>query len=680
MSEKQKNRLFFVREKAAPEDPFQIKKNRIKRLLSGEKNTSLIITLSVVIVAVAAILLIINYYKKPDMFTSSDKGASVSGLASGNEVRQLPEGKSDNLHIEKGKNLYFKGYYTNAISEFQEVIDSGASDQDKAVALTYIGIIHDDRQEYDKAIEYYKRALNYDKNNPLIYRNLALAYRHANNPEAAIEAIRKGIGIDDKNIDNFLLLGNIFYEQGKYDDAVSQYKKALDSNPDNAAALHNLAQSYLITGDEVLGIEYLKKAASADKIGKIAQMSYSKLGVIYTSRQDYEFAEKYLKMAVSINPNDPVDRYNLGIVYFKQNKPDKAIEEFEKAGELGRNDAKLLESLGEAYYSLKEYDKSADAYNRLLEINKRNVGVLSRLGEIYYEKGDLEKSLDLYQKITVLEPVSENARVAYLNMGNIMDDAGRPDEAIEMYEKALAIDGKDDSVLYNMGIAYQHAGKPELAIQSWRKALSINPDKPDHQLAIAKFYYEKRDYDMAIDEYQKILRHWPEIQEAHFDIAGLYYKKNLIDYAVQEYKRVIEINDKTDFGRKAYINLGTITAETSKEDDEKTIENALSYTQRALLIKPGDPEALFSLGLIYSKKKMYDKAIETFYQVITASRESKLIAESYNNIGKSYFQQGLYRKAMQAFTRGIEEEPTIEEIRINRKVAMQAYEEALERE
>jgi tetratricopeptide (TPR) repeat protein len=57
-----------------------------------------------------------------------------------------------------------------------------------------------------------------------------------------------------------------------------------------------------------------------------------------------------------------------------------------------------------------------------------------------------------------------------------------------------------------------------------------------------------------------------------------------------------------------------------------------------------------------------------------------MTAEAYNNMGKSYYQLKEYKKSVQAFTRGIEEDSSNEEIRINRKTAVQAYEQQLESE
>ena len=82
--------------------------------------------------------------------------------------------------------------------------------------------------------------------------------------------------------------------------------------------------------------------------------------------------------------------------------------------------------------------------------------------------------------------------------------------------------------------------------------------------------------------------------------------------------------------------------------------------------------------MVYYRRGSYDKAIESFYQVIKSSREKSLLGQAYNQIGMCYYKKADYKKALRAFTQGIEEDETNEELRMNRKAAMQAYEQTLE--
>jgi tetratricopeptide (TPR) repeat protein len=675
-----KNRIALARDDdtQSPEEDVP-RKMRISSIESEEpprenffkKRSTIIASAAFVAVAIAGIFFITKVYQRPGSFLTGEADKSLHD----SEKRLIPETLSENIHLRRGKESYFKGYFNDAIAEFKEVVESASPDADKAVALTFIGIIHDEQGKTNDAIEYYRRALRFNGSDPLIYRNLAIAYRHKNDYAAAKDAIERAIGLDPQNTGNKVLYGNILFEQRNYDGAKKMYQDALSRDPENASALYNLGIVLLKGGDKVSGMEYLKKAGEADKIGKVAHMSYSKLGSLYSTMQDFDTAEKYLKLAISVNPADPVDRYNMGLVYLKKNDKERALSEFLKAQELAKNDARVLEGLGEAYFSLKEYDKSLEVYNKLSDALNRDARILSRIAEIYYEKGDLGNAYDYYKKITVMEPASENARIAYINMGNIMDDAQRYEEAIESYKKALLISPKDDAALYNLGIAYKHAGRIELAIEVWKKAAELNPDNPRPLLAIADFYYEKKYMDMAMDEYQKILRRWPNIQDAHFNLGAVYYHTNQLDFAIGEYKKVLEINDKNDLARKALVNLAILTSK--KSPDEKGMDEAMQFAQKALMLKSNDAEALFSLGVVYYRREMTDKAIDVLYQVVRASKDARRIAEAYNYIGMGYYKKRNYRKALQAFNRGVEEDPSNEELRINRQTAADAYERHL---
>lgn len=661
-----------------PEKDNHIKKNRIFNIeadtpgrpdRSGLKKTVFILA-SIAAVSIAIILLITNYlYDEPDSF--------ISRLYPGDrEVIDAsapdPENKIDNFHLKQGRESYRRNYISDAISSFNEVVESDASNREKAIALTYLGMINNDRAEYQRALDYYERALNYDDKDPLIYRNKAQTYRKMGRHDEAVRYALKALELKKNDPDTLLLLGNIYFETSQYKKASEQYARALDHSPENPALLYNKGLSLLRTGSRFEAAEYLKLAAAEDKTGEISHKAYSRLGVLFTELQQYDSAQKYLEAAVSIRPSDASNRYNLGIVYLRQNENEKALAEFIEAEKHSTRDSIMLENLGDAYRSAGDYNRSLSAYEEVIKQDRRNVRILSRIGQIYYDQGKLDQALSSFRKITEIEPATENARMAYLNIGNILDDYGRFEEAIEAYEKAIALDPRDSDAYYNLGLSYKNAGMPERAIRSWRKGAEVNRDDPSSAIAIADYYHENEMLDLAEREYESIINRWPDIQGPHFKLASVSYKRGRLNAALAGFQRVIELDPDTDFARRSLINSAVITMRQSP--DEKNLEQAVNSIQRALMLKPNDPEALFSLGLVYYRAEMSERAIESFLQAIRSTADTNLIAEAYNNIGKSYFQKQEFRKALQNFQRAVEENPSKEEYRINRKTASEAYE------
>ncbi len=663
--------------------PQNVEKNRISGIeQSGENrksNRKLIYTILLLTIALLIILITVNLlYKKPKNFIETTKNELINKIISpklekGNEQSLRP---TPNAILQKAIDDYLKGYAANAITGFNSIVESDASHEDKAQALLYLGIISEERGNNQEAIDFFSRGLKYNNSNHLLYLHRAKTFRKMKDFESAIISAEKSRAIK-KSSDAATILGNIYFEKGDFDRALKYYGEILEKEKNNATILYNTAMALFKKGDRFAAMEYLKRAASGDKFGDIAFKANSRLGSELLGSNMLEQAEHYFKKAIELKSQSPTVRYNLALLYLRKGNKEAAIQELQKAEKAGNENQKLLEGIGEAYSSLGDYDRSIGVYEKILQGNRQNIAILARLGELYYKQGKLENALNSFKKITQIDPASENARVSFLNMGNIFDDLGRFNNAIKAYESALAIKPMDDQTYYNMGIAYRNAEKPELAISSWKKSLELNPKNLKARLSMGDFYFSKGHRDMAEKTYQDIIQTWDDNEEALFKLGTIYQKENNYRDAENAYRRVIALNRKSDFTKNAYVNLAMILAGQSKTGSDEN--SSMHLIQKALLLSPGDSDALLALGIVYAKNQRDEKAIETFYQVIKSTRDSKKIGESYNNIGKSYYRLKKYTKAIEAFTRGLEASPANEEMRMNRKAAVQAYEKKLAR-
>ncbi|MGR3173480.1 MAG: tetratricopeptide repeat protein, partial [Candidatus Scalindua sp.] len=190
---------------------------------------------------------------------------------------------------EAGKSLYTLAQYDKAIEYYEKALKSdlktfGEDHPQVAIYRNNLGVAWNAKGKYDKAIEYYEKSLESDlktfgEDHPMvaIYRNN---------------------------------LGEAWYAKGEYDTAIEYFEKSLTSglktfgeeHPDVAIRWNNLGAAWMAKGEYDKAIEHYEKALKSD-----------------------------LKTFGEEHPNVARDWNNLGAVWHAKGEYDKAIEYYEKA-------------------------------------------------------------------------------------------------------------------------------------------------------------------------------------------------------------------------------------------------------------------------------------------------------------------------------------------------------------
>ena len=124
---------------------------------------------------------------------------------------------------------------------------------------------------------------------------------------------------------------------------------------------------------------------------------------------------------------------------------------------------------------------------------------------------DLQRAADL-EKQAKAQPSDVASRV---DLGNLYQDAQRPDLAIPWYEAALKLNPKDVNVSTDLAICYYYTEQPDKALAQIDKSLTIDPKHPQtllNQGIIRAF--GKQDLQGALESWQKVLQVAPNSPEA----------------------------------------------------------------------------------------------------------------------------------------------------------------------
>ena len=229
--------------------------------------------------------------------------------------------------------------YEKAEEYYLKAIDAGNND-----ALFNLGNLYSEQKEYSKAEEYYLKAIDTGNNKAL--NNLGNLYSKQKEYSKAEEYYKKAI--DAGNNDALFNLGNLYSEQKEYSKAEESYKKAIDTGDNDA--LFNLGNLYSKQKEYSKAEDCYKKAIDAGDNGALIN-----LGILYNEQKEYSKAEDCYKKAIDAGDNDAL--FNLGNLYSEQKEYLKAEECYKKAIDFGNN--KALNALSWMYFELEKEPKEA---------------------------------------------------------------------------------------------------------------------------------------------------------------------------------------------------------------------------------------------------------------------------------------------------------------------------------
>ena len=311
------------------------------------------------------------------------------------------------LGYNQSLHYYFKpfteeavGSFNKAVTDFNEVLEL---DPDYVLAYAGLGNAYYRYGEWDKAVEWYNKALERED---LILKKVG---------KKGLEEVYYSMG---RNYNQF---------QRTIPDAFSAYEKVLELNPESLEALGHIGMMSVITGDYKGGLETCNKSIHLIEAGKEypeASLFYSYRAQCYFELGEYDKAVSDFEKAMSLDKSGTArgETYRLvGFCYLKMGETEKARETFEKGiayivGEITKGGPYApfgIPSLyvsyterGLCYMGLGEYHKAVSDFEKAREHNPPYLvygkdfymEATKNLGTTYMKMGDDEKAKACFEE------------------------------------------------------------------------------------------------------------------------------------------------------------------------------------------------------------------------------------------------------------------------------------------
>ena len=214
-----------------------------------------------------------------------------------------------------------------------------------------------DLKDYDSAIVHTDRALETFPNQSMLYYYRGVSYLIQKDYENAIKAFNAGKAFTarDNNMKSFFhgQLGDAYNSMGDHEKSDASYEEALKAKPDNDHVLNNY--SYFLS----LRKKDLNKALSmSSKVVEAYPTNPTYLDthawVLYMM-EDYEGAEKYLKIALDYEPSAVIVEH-YGDALFQLGRIDEAISHWKKAREMSNDESTDRDTLDKKIADRKLYE------------------------------------------------------------------------------------------------------------------------------------------------------------------------------------------------------------------------------------------------------------------------------------------------------------------------------------
>jgi len=187
-------------------------------------------------------------------------------------------------------------------------------------------------------------------------------------------------------------------EVAEYNDeiAIENYKKAIDINPNYAAAYYQIGIAYYRLVEYEAAIINFQKVIEIDPINYLD--AYSCIWDICSDMGDYDTAIKNLQIAIDVNPNYSYAYNMIGTAHRRKADYDSAIKYFQKAIDIDLNNACAYSNIGVVLYEKADYNLAIINFQKAIDINPNYDRAYYNMGLSYQKKGDYYTAFKNYKK------------------------------------------------------------------------------------------------------------------------------------------------------------------------------------------------------------------------------------------------------------------------------------------
>ena len=357
--------------------------------------------------------------------------------------------------------------------------------------------------------------------------------------QTALKVMQKLIASRQQNPNALYAYSQLAFVVGELEDAASMIKKVIQLKPGWTEAY--ILQSNILARQGYLShdLEILREAVSSQEDNSKLRMFYARKLI---DAKQYEEARKQFLILADDDKSKYEARYALGLLALQMNKPERAEKYFKQ---LIEDKSRVPESqyyLGQAYELQKNLQQALQWYRKVRN-HQYTFEAELRIATILAKQGKLREARELLQNISP-DSLDNELRV-YLTEGELLNDAKRYQEALDLYNGALQQLSGNSRLLYARALTAEKLDKIDLAIKDLETIVEREPNNAQALNALGYTLADKtKQLKRALGYIQKAIKLSPDDAAVLDSMGWVYYRMGQYDKALVYLQRAFKkLND-----------------------------------------------------------------------------------------------------------------------------------------
>ena len=191
-----------------------------------------------------------------------------------------------------------------------------------------------------------------------------------------------------------------------------------------------------------------------------------------------------------------------------------------------------------AWLDLKRPDLAFAEFQKSIQTDPSNHAPYYNLAGLYYDAQHFKEAVDLYDKALALQPGLPDG---FCNRGAALEGLGRSDEAFASYQRQLADQSNNDCAIYRLTQLGRQLHRENAVLEALEGALAADPGNAETYHRRGVIHSDLGQLDLALADYSEAIRIDPRETGALHDRAMLYRKLNQYPAALADFDRAVAI-------------------------------------------------------------------------------------------------------------------------------------------